>query len=90
MPYIKELHREKYKGPVQDIIDELTDHGYKPFEAGDLNYVISSIVWKLFDSNKKYKTANDLSGVLTNVQAEFYRRKVAPYEDEKIKENGDI
>jgi len=29
-------------------------------------------------------------GVLSAITEEFYRRKVAPYEDEKIVENGDV
>jgi len=90
MPYIKQEDRKKYDGLVEDIVDVLTEHGFKPADVGHANYVISSIIWKLFDQNKRYKTANDLAGVLSCVDKEFYRRKVVPYEDEKIKENGDL
>lgn len=89
MPYIKKEDREKY----EDIINEAVRRihcGNKIPSAGELNYVISSIIWKLFDINPSYTTGNNFMGVLDCVKQEFYRRKLAPYEDEKIKENGDI
>jgi hypothetical protein len=33
---------------------------------------------------------NDVMGAFTGAQAEFYRRDVAPYEDAKIQQNGDV
>jgi len=90
MPYIKQEDRSQYDSLVEDVVDALTDHGFKPADVGHVNYVVSSIIWKLFDSNKKYANANSLAGVLSCVDKEFYRRKVAPYEDEKIQENGDL
>jgi hypothetical protein len=32
----------------------------------------------------------DVRGAIRACQAEFYRRLIAPYEDQKIKENGDV
>ncbi len=37
-----------------------------------------------------YSKANELVGVLECVKQEFYRRQVVPYEEEKIRENGDL
>jgi hypothetical protein len=37
-----------------------------------------------------YERLNRAMGVLACVQAEFYRRVAAPYEDQKIAENGDV
>lgn len=90
MPYIAKADRPKFDSLIEDVVDALTDHGYKPADEGEVNYFISSVIWKLFDMNKKYKTANTLSGVISCVDKEFYRRKVGPYEDEKIKSNGDL
>lgn len=90
MPYIKTEDRTKYDDLIEEVVDVLTEHGFKSCDVGDLNYFISQVVWKLFDANKKYKTANDLAGVLACVDKEFYRRKVSPYEDEKIEQNGDL
>jgi hypothetical protein len=33
---------------------------------------------------------NDVVGALDGAKAEFQRRVVAPYEDKKIRENGDV
>ena len=37
-----------------------------------------------------YQTCNDVMGALEGAKAEFYRRVVGPYEDQKIEENGDV
>ncbi|HOK39385.1 MAG TPA: hypothetical protein PLC87_12045 [Bacteroidales bacterium] len=39
---------------------------------------------------KTFTTMSQIIGVLESVKQEFYRRVVAPYEEEKIKENGDV
>jgi hypothetical protein len=58
--------------------------------VGEVNYVISSIIWELFKYKRSYTIGNNLIGVLECVKQEFYRRQLAPYEDKKIKENGDL
>ena len=90
MPYIKQEDRKKFDSLIEDVVDALTDHGFSPVKPGDLNYVISKMVWEIFDRNPSYTLGNNLTGVLECVKQEFYRRKLAPYEDEKIKENGDL
>ena len=94
MPYIKQEDRKQYDDLIAQVTDELlnkipSDHGQN-YSEGDLNYIISSIVWKLFDKSPCYANANKLVGALHCVITEFERRKVAPYEDVKIKENGDL
>ncbi|MCD6403165.1 MAG: hypothetical protein J7K98_02455 [Candidatus Aenigmarchaeota archaeon] len=39
---------------------------------------------------KNYFELNRAVGVLTSVLLEFYRRVVAPYENEKLKQHGDV
>ena len=85
MPYITKERR----GTIDCRLHLFTDYIHD-LSAGDLNYIFSKIVWSEFDKNPNYAKANELMGMLQGVQAEFYRRKVAPYEDEKLKENGDI
>ena len=94
MPYITKPERTRYDDLIKKITECLlekfpADNG-KSFSEGDLNYVISSIVWKLFDNKPGYKTGNTLVGVLDCAKQEFYRRKLASYEDKKIIENGDV
>jgi hypothetical protein len=57
--------------------------------SGELNYVITRL---LLDraSQPNYERLNSLMGVLECAKQEFYRRAVAPYENIKIKENGDV
>jgi len=91
MPYIKKDDRVKFNSTIEDIIDALTDHGFDTtVKPGELNYVISSIVWRIFRKNPSYTLGNNLVGVLECVKQEFIRRQLNPYEDQKIKENGDI
>lgn len=82
----------KFNEGLDSIVDALysnkDNHGV--VSRGELNYVISSIIWEIFDKNRSYDTANDLIGALECVKDEFYRRRVAKLEDEKIKENGDL
>lgn len=85
MPYIPKENRDLYKDAIKKILDEL-----EPDKVGELNYIITSIVWALFDANPSYTSANNLTGVLECVKQEFYRRKVMPYEEKKMKKNGDI
>ncbi len=80
MPYIKPERRVRileFKEPPQD--------------AGELNFLISHIIWNYISlKREKYQHYNDVLGALEGAKLELYRRKIAPYEDEKIKENGDV
>lgn len=59
--------------------------------AGELNYQLTMLCdGYLRTHGKCYQTLNDVMGVLSGADKEFYRRVVAPYEDEKIKLNGDV
>lgn len=80
MPYIVQSRRNSLDNN-QDI----------PHGSGELNYKITKILLQYVRTRgKNYQTFNDISGALVNAGNEFYRRVVAPYEDEKIKLNGDV
>jgi hypothetical protein len=58
---------------------------------GELNYIITRLCIEYMDTKgKNYQTINDIVGALEGAKMEFYRRVAAPYEDLKIKENGDV
>lgn len=58
--------------------------------AGELNYKLTAeILEYLVEHNLSYQTCNDIVGALENCKQEFIRRVQNPYEDKKIKENGD-
>lgn len=90
MPYIKNEDRLKFEKQIDDLVDTLMVGPHMTAKVGDVNFVISTIIWKLFTYDTSYTNGNNLMGVLECVKQEFYRRQLAPYEDEKIKENGDI
>lgn len=94
MPYIRKEERERYNKVIEEtvtlLLDKFPGDNSKHFQVGDLNYIVSSVVWKLFDVLPSYTRGNELVGVLECVKQEFIRRKLNGYEDLKIKENGDL
>jgi hypothetical protein len=87
MPYIDPQERRKYRKQIDALIKQWEKSLYKD---GDLNFIISCLLGAAFDANPRYTTINSLVGVLECAKMEFYRRKAASYEDQKIAENGDI
>lgn len=58
--------------------------------AGELNYSLTQICLNYLGDSPRYQRYNEIVGALECCKLEFYRRAVAPYEDKKIKENGDV
>lgn len=62
-----------------------------PKNPGELNYEITMLLKSYFYANGgRYQQINDVLGALEGAKLEFYRKIAAPYEDEKIKQNGDV
>lgn len=79
MPYIRQEDRESI-GVACPV-----------FAPGDLNYVISMALKSYWlHSQQTYTDINDIMGAIESAKLEFYRRVAVPYEEEKIKTNGDI
>ncbi|MGC9157002.1 MAG: DUF6899 family protein [Candidatus Micrarchaeia archaeon] len=87
MPYIKKDKRQEIDKLLEPLIGLLKSAETEEVD-GELNYVVTKLLWSLY--SPRYFNYNRAIGVLESVKQEFYRRKVAPYEDEKIRENGDI
>lgn len=61
-----------------------------PENAGELNYLMTLIVDEyITKQGLRYNTIAEVVGALNGCLTEFNRRVVGPYEDLKIKENGD-
>lgn len=59
--------------------------------AGELNFQFTACIKNYIEiNNLNYQTINDIVGALSSCQQEFYRRIAVPYEEEKIKSNGDV
>lgn len=85
VPYIKPEDREKYKVTIAKLLLDLCGTG-----KGDLNYVVSLLAWEWAKSHGGgYTNISNAIGALQDAAEELRRRKLNPYEDEKIAENGD-
>ena len=84
MPYIKKEKRKFFDPGLSEVFDGLEN-------PGDLNYCFSKLCNEFINLHgKNYTNFNACIGALESAKLELYRRHIAPYEDEKIKENGDI
>lgn len=88
MPYITKSKREYLQNMGADPEQLANLFSYE--EIGDLNFFISKLIKVLFNRKPSYKAANNIIGVLECIKQEFYRTSVAPYEELKIIENGNI
>jgi len=96
MPYIKTDSRKYLDEQIDQLaakfIDKITSNDTL---CGELNYTIFRIVdtltnTKFIGAERRYARFNAIIGSLECCKQEIYRRMVAPYEDEKIIENGDV
>ncbi len=87
MPYIRRERRALYDEALAALGASITAES----PDGDLNYIITRLLddW-LSKRGLSYATIADVVGVLETAKLEFYRRVAAPYEDEKIRANGDV
>jgi hypothetical protein len=80
--------------PYIDISDRpsLDNHARTPATAGELNYAITRLVLGFIanQGGNSYANFNAAIGALECSKLELYRRMVAPYEDVKISQNGDV
>lgn len=84
MPYIKQEKRNEFDKGIAELAARIETEG-------DFNYVITKFAYELIDRiGENYKNLAMCVSAMENAKLEFYRRRVAPYEDTKIIENGDI
>lgn len=82
MPYIKQSDRLE----MDKVVDVMKDNGVAP--DGKLNYVLFKLCKETV--NPSYNNYKNFIAELNECAAEIRRRMLSPYEDEKIKENGDV
>lgn len=59
--------------------------------SGELNYMITELFVEYLEKHGlSYKTCSDIVSAGMNAVDEFQRRVQHPYENKKIKENGDV
>lgn len=80
MPYVDQKARRELDFRVRG-----------PYTAGELNYQITQLFLAYVKhAGTNYQTFADIEAAGQGALREFYRRKVAPYEDNKLAQNGDI
>ena len=86
MPYIKKSDRERFDATFRAL------HKAGKLETpGELNYLFTIIInHYLIENGLCYQSFNDCLGALEGCKLELYRRDIAPYEDTKIRDNGDV
>jgi len=87
MPYIKREKRAELDLLVKQVVDVIKRIPDEEVD-GHLNYLFTRILKALYTPS--YLRYERVIGLLSCIQHEFYRRWVAPYEDEKIRMHGDI
>jgi len=88
MPYIPQTDRKRFEAGLEVLAKEIISTG---ISNGDLNYIITTLAnFYIAKHGTSYNTLSDVIKAFECAKLEFYRRKVAPYEDEKIRQNGDV
>jgi len=96
MPYIKQKDRRRFTHTPQKLgadsgVSLLQETGKRCDTPGDLNYAFTVIAQAyLKEQGLNYQHINDIIGALEGCKLELYRRVAAPYEDDKIAQNGDV
>jgi restriction endonuclease Mrr len=104
MPYIKNDSRVLYEDEINSLVDKLVEvfddaslTKVKNERAGHLNYILTVLLLRFYrelaqrdNTNIRYSDYNEIIGMLECCKLEFYRRQAGPYEDDKIKSEGDV
>ena len=83
MPYIKQELRPNILAKVKALNEAI-------HSPGELNYAITCLIYLQAQDKLNYSKINELMGVLSCVQAEFYRMIAAEYENGKLSKNGPV
>ena len=76
-----------------DTLRASASHSDMAYHPGTLNYIITRLCdyWcRDWQGESNYAKYNAVIGVLECVKQELYRRQIAPYEEVKCEENGDV
>lgn len=84
MPYISQQRRAQLGTAMEYSAIDTID------SPGELNYLITMFVKDYLGDKPNYERFNAAIGALESAKLELYRRLISPYEDRKIKENGDV
>ena len=82
MPYVSQQKRRRLDLIVNAMMDQSLEAN------GSLNYILFAFCKRRIDPS--YNNYKNFCGELRQCATEIERRLLAPYEDQKIEENGDV
>jgi len=89
MPYLPKQERIELDSVIPVLVNIVLASGTNP--ASNLNYLIAKLSDEIvMRRGERYGLYNSLIGALECSKLELYRRLIAPYEDTKVIENGDV
>lgn len=81
MPYISKQDQDKFTGLLREIDSQTIG------SAGELNFLVTTLMLRYMATRAhRYENLNAAVGAVESAKAEFQRRVVAPYEEEKASE----
>jgi hypothetical protein len=84
MPYITQDRRDVFNNALMELAGEVQNEG-------ELNYCIYKLSRLIIHRvGESYSNLSMCSSAMEHAKLEWYRKVLSPYEDEKIRENGDI
>jgi len=103
MPYIDDKAKERFEPELRVIRDlfEKTQNAMmadyspynkktRPLPKGELTYVVYALALSYFKGIESYTNISTAISSLQDAAEELRRRHLNPYEDEKIRTNGDV
>jgi len=84
VPYIPPERRKIFDRVLEECARDIKSEG----ELNYCTYKLSCLVVQR--TGESYANLSMCSSAMEHAKMEWYRRKLAPYEDEKIKQHGDI
>ena len=89
MPYITKELRAEIDPRLNVLLKEFSDNVEDNQKDGCANYIITRFIDHIY-GNGGYADFNRGVGTLESVKQEFWDRKIRTYEDDKIRESGDV
>jgi hypothetical protein len=84
MPYIRPDRRAAFDQALETLAREVQNEG-------ELNYCIYKLSCMLIQRiGESYDNLSLCSSAMEHAKLEWYRKKLVPYEEDKIRQNGDI
>lgn len=91
MPYINQEQRDHLDKDIDHIVSILNSISGDRGLDGNVNYIITQIVNRAYNTPyANYKTLSKGVAAFECAKLEYYRRVMVPYEEEKIRIEGDV